>query len=80
MPLIAANRAGIDIYCEKPLTLTVDKGKHVVRVARDTKRIPQTGSQQCSDRNVRLDEFFGDRVANGWLVRKLRKPRGCEAV
>lgn len=51
---IAALRAGKDVYCEKPLTLTIDEGKHLVRVARDAKRILQTGSQQRSNKNFRL--------------------------
>jgi myo-inositol 2-dehydrogenase / D-chiro-inositol 1-dehydrogenase len=51
---IAAMRAGKDVYCEKPLTLTVDEGRHLIKAARETKRILQTGSQQRSDKNFRL--------------------------
>lgn len=51
---IAAMRAGKDVYCEKPLTLTLNEGKEMVRVARETRRVLQTGSQQRSDARFRL--------------------------
>jgi predicted dehydrogenase len=50
----AAMRAGKDVYSEKPLTLTIDEGKRLVQVARETKRVFQTGSQQRSDARFRL--------------------------
>jgi predicted dehydrogenase len=49
-----AMRQGKDVYSEKPLTLTIDEGKHVVRTSRETRRILQTGSQQRSDARFRL--------------------------
>jgi predicted dehydrogenase len=51
---IHAMRQGKDVYGEKPLTLTIDEGKHLVEVARQTKRVFQTGSQQRSDAKFRL--------------------------
>ena len=51
---IAAMRAGKDVYCEKPLTLTIDEGKHLIAASQATKQILQTGSQQRSDKNFRL--------------------------
>lgn len=51
---VHAMRRGKDVYAEKPLTLTIDEGRRLVRVADETKRVLQTGSQQRSDREFRL--------------------------
>ena len=51
---LAAMRTGKDVYCEKPLTLTIDEGKRLVRAVQKTKRILQTGSQQRSNKDFRL--------------------------
>src|SRR5262249_29513886 len=51
---IGAAKAKKDIYGEKPLTLTIDEGKHVVKAVRDNKVVFQTGTQQRSDRRFRL--------------------------
>ena len=44
-----ALRAGKDVYCEKPLSLTISEGRAMVDAARKHSRIVQTGSQQRSD-------------------------------
>lgn len=51
---LAALKARKDVYNEKPLTLAIDEGKHLVRAVRDNKAVLQTGSQQRSDRRFRL--------------------------
>ncbi len=52
--LIDACRAGKDVYCEKPLTLTVDEGQPILRAVQETKRVVQVGTWQRSDHNFRL--------------------------
>jgi predicted dehydrogenase len=49
----AACRAGKDVYCEKPLSLTVREAEEMTRAARRYGRVFQTGSQQRSAGNFR---------------------------
>lgn len=52
--VIDACRAGKDVYCEKPLTLTIDEGKQLTQVVKETGRVVQVGSWQRSDHRFRL--------------------------
>ena len=49
IPCVMAARAKKDIYCEKPMTLTIGEGKKVVAAVRANKVIFQTGSQQRTE-------------------------------
>lgn len=51
---ITAMEAGKDIYCEKPLTLTIAEGRRMVETARQYGTVFQTGSQQRSDLRFNL--------------------------
>lgn len=46
---IAAAKAGKDIYCEKPLSLTIGQGRAMVEAVKQHNRILQTGSMERSN-------------------------------
>ena len=50
---VAAMKAGKDVYCEKPLTLTIAEGRVIAETAARYGRVFQTGSQQRSDSRFR---------------------------
>jgi predicted dehydrogenase len=49
IPVIEACKAKKDIYCEKPLTLTIYEAKVLIEAVRKHDRVFQTGSQQRSE-------------------------------
>ena len=46
---IAALRAGCDVYCEKPLTLTIEEGFRIRDAVKETGKVFQVGTQQRSE-------------------------------
>ncbi len=51
---VAALQAGKDVYCEKPLTLTIAEGRRIANATQKGRRILQVGSQQRSDARFRM--------------------------
>lgn len=68
---IMAARAGKDIYCEKPLSLTIAEARQMVNAVRKYGRVFQTGSMQRSSQQFRQ---ACELVRNGYIgeVKKVR--------
>lgn len=66
---VLAARAGKDMYCEKPLSLTVEDGRAMVQAVRRHAVILQTGSHE---RSRRLTRFAVELVRNGRIGRLKR--------
>ncbi len=56
---LTALDAGKHVYCEKPLTLTIDEGKQLVAMVKKTGKVMQVGTQQRGDQ----PNLFGRAVA-----------------
>jgi predicted dehydrogenase len=61
---LAAVRAGKDVYCEKPLTLTILEGRVLANEVKRYGRVLQTGSQQRSSAEFRQ---ACELVRNGYI-------------
>ena len=69
---IDALNAGKDVYCEKPLTLTIEEGPEVVKAARVNDRICQAGMQQRSGPHylqAKKEYFDSGKIGKVSLVR-----------
>jgi predicted dehydrogenase len=64
LPCIHACQAGLDIYAEKPLTLTIREGRKLVDAVRKHRRILQVGSQQ---RTMEMNRFACEFVRGGGI-------------
>jgi predicted dehydrogenase len=77
---MAAAKARKDVYAEKPLTLTIDEGRRLVKVVQASGIVLQTGTQQRSDPRFRMacELVRNNRIgrllrANVWLPAGLRE-------
>ena len=52
--VIEAMQAGKDVYVEKPMTLTIDEGKKICQVQKQTDRVVQVGTQQRTEFAARV--------------------------
>jgi predicted dehydrogenase len=59
---VHAMQAGLDVYAEKPLTLTIEEGRHLVRAEQKYGTVLQVGSQQ---RSIPINNFGSDLVRGG---------------
>ena len=46
--VLAALAAGKDVYCEKPMTYTIDEGREIIEAVKKSERVLQVGSQGVS--------------------------------
>jgi predicted dehydrogenase len=67
---IAALRAGCDVYCEKPLTLTIEEGQQIRDVVKETGKVFQVGTQQRSENDNRFLQAIAI-VQSGRLGKKV---------
>ncbi len=64
---------GMDVYIEKPMSLTIAEGREMINIARRYKRVTQVGTQQ---RSMPLNNWASDLVMNGAIgkVKAVRAP------
>jgi predicted dehydrogenase len=61
---VHAVQAGVDVYAEKPLTLTIEEGQVLVQATRKYQRVLQVGTQA---RSMKLDMWGHEFIRDGGL-------------
>ncbi|MDY0165316.1 MAG: Gfo/Idh/MocA family oxidoreductase [Thermoguttaceae bacterium] len=65
---IHAMQAGLDVFAEKPLTLTIEEGQALVRAEQKYRIVFQVGTQQ---RSIAINNFGSDLIRNGAIGKVL---------
>ena len=69
LPAMLALQAGLHVYLEKPLTVSIREGRLLAQMVRKTGRVLQVGSQQ---RTMEINRFACDFIRRGGLGRVTR--------
>lgn len=72
---IDAMRAGKDVYCEKPLTLTIREGQQIYKVMQETGKVFQVGTQQRSEFGMKFAKAAG--IAREGRIGKITDVTAC---
>jgi len=73
---IQAMQAGLDVYAEKPVCLTISEGRSLVKAARKYKRVFQVGTQQRS----MPSNVYASRLVREGAIGKIREVLACNFI
>ncbi len=73
---IHAIQAGLDVYAEKPMSLTVEEGRVLTRFARRHQRVVQIGTQQ---RSMPINIYASKLVSSG-KIGKIKEVIACNFI
>ncbi len=76
---VEAMYAGKDVYCEKPLTLTIAEGKLIEKVVKETGRIFQVGTMQRTESDQRFLQAIA-LIRNGRIGTVKKVPCGINGM
>ena len=73
---VEAMLAGKDVYCEKPLTLTIAEGKLIEEVVKKTKKVFQVGTMQRTESGQRFIQAVA--LVRAGRIGKVKKVTGLK--